>query len=327
MTIEADAEIRRKEAADWFARLNQRRVTTADVRRFSAWRCDPENARAFARLEALWSATATLGRSPDIQILAEAAARPRRSRPSRNPPKGRLVQIGAVGALALVLCAAGSAWLALRPATYATEIGEQRTVALADGSHLILDTGSRVSVRFTGERRTVALTQGQAMFEVARDAGRPFVVRAGDTEVTALGTRFDVRRSGAGARVILVEGRVAVRKPAASDTRWSLSPGQQLLTSAPRPRVAPVNVVASTSWSAGRLTFDDTPIAVAVAEVNRYSRSPIVLQDARLASVPVSGVFNVGDIDGFVAALSDLYGLDATISDDGRILLGSASKK
>jgi len=200
-------------------------------------------------------------------------------------------------------------------------------VALADGSHLILDTGSRVSVRFTGERRTVALTQGQAMFEVARDAGRPFVVRAGDTEVTALGTRFDVRRSGAGARVILVEGRVAVRKPAASDTRWSLSPGQQLLTSAPRPRVAPVNVVASTSWSAGRLTFDDTPIAVAVAEVNRYSRSPIVLQDARLASVPVSGVFNVGDIDGFVAALSDLYGLDATISDDGRILLGSASKK
>ena len=84
MTIEADAEIRRKEAADWFARLNQRRVTTADVRRFSAWRCDPENARAFARLEALWSATATLGRSPDIQILAEAAARPRRSRPSRN---------------------------------------------------------------------------------------------------------------------------------------------------------------------------------------------------------------------------------------------------
>lgn len=327
MTIEADAELRRKEAADWFARLNQRRVTTADVRRFSAWRRDPENARAFARLEALWSATATLGRSPDIQILAEAAARPRRSRPSRNPPKGRLVQIGAIGALALAVCAAGSAWLALRPATYATEIGEQRAVALTDGSRLVLDTGSRVSVRFTSDRRTVVLTQGQAMFDVASDAGRPFVVRAGDTEVTALGTRFDVRRSGDGARVILVEGRVAVRKSAASDTRWSLSPGQQVVTSAPRPRVAPVNVVASTSWSAGRLTFDNTPIAIAVAEVNRYSRRPIVLQDARLSSVPVSGVFNVGDIDGFVAALSDLYGLGATVSDDDRILLSAPSEK
>ncbi|MBD3838514.1 DUF4880 domain-containing protein, partial [Brevundimonas sp.] len=106
--IEADAEIRRKEAADWFARLNQRKVTTADVRRFSAWRRDPENARAFARLEALWSATVPLGRSPDIQILTEAAARPRRSRPSRNPLRDRLVPIGAVGALALALGAAAS---------------------------------------------------------------------------------------------------------------------------------------------------------------------------------------------------------------------------
>lgn len=325
MTIEADADIRRKEAADWFARLNQRRVTTADVRRFSEWRRDPENARAFARLETLWSATAALGQAPDMQVLADEALRPRRSRPARTGLAGRLAPIGAVGAVVLALGIAGSTWLALRPAVYATEVGEQRTVTLNDGSRLVLDTGSRVAVRFTRERRTIILTQGQAMFEVERDAARPFVVRAGDTEVTALGTRFDVRRSGAGARVILVEGRVAVRQDAASEARWSLSPGQQVVTSAPRPKVATVNVAASTSWSAGRLTFDDTPIAIAVAEVNRYSRTPIVLQDARLASVPVSGVFNVGDIDGFVAALSDLYALEAT-TDHGRIVLGAAKK-
>lgn len=326
MTIEADADTRRKEAADWFARLNQRRVTTTDVRRFSDWRRDPENARAFARLETLWSATAALGQASDIQALADEALRPRRSRSARIGLAGRLAPIGAVGAFVLALGLAGSAWLALRPAVYATEIGEQRTVTLKDGSRLVLDTDSRVTVRFTRERRTLTLTQGQAMFDVERDAARPFVVRAGDTEVTALGTRFDVRRSGDGAQVILVEGRVAVRKAAASPARWSLSPGQQVVTSAPRPRVAPVNIAASTSWSAGRLTFDNTPITIAVAEVNRYSRTLIVLQDARLASVPVSGVFNVGDIDGFVAALSDLYGLEATPADDGRIRLSAAKK-
>lgn len=321
MTIEADADIRRKEAADWFARLNQRRVTTADVRAFSAWRRDPENARCFARLEAVWSATATLGRAPDIQAMADEASRPRHGRRTGSERSGRLVVIGAVGTVLLAFGVAGSAWLAQRPAIYATDIGEQRTVELDDGSRLVLDTGSRVAVRFTGDRRAITLTEGQAMFDVERDAGRPFVVRAGDTEVTAVGTRFDVRRSGAGARIILVEGRVAVRQEAASDARWSLSPGQQVVTSAPRPKVAEVNVVASTSWTAGRLTFDDTPIATAVAEVNRYSRTPIVLQDDRLSSVRVSGVFDVGDIDGFVGALSDLYALQAISSPDGRILL------
>ena len=91
-----------------------------------------------------------------------------------------------------------------QPTRYAIAVGEQRTIQLEDGSRIILDTGSEVAVRFTGGRRSVTLNNGQAMFDVEGDPARPFIVDAGDTRVTAIGTRFDVRRSGTGARVILV---------------------------------------------------------------------------------------------------------------------------
>lgn len=325
MTIEADADIRRKEAADWFARLNQRKVSTNDVKAFSAWRADPANAVAFERLEAMWDAAKTLGQTQEIAAFA-AEARERRNNGS-PPPRQRLVGVlkpaTAIGAVILALGAGVVVWRVQQPTVYSTTVGEQRAVQLADGSRVIIDTDSRVSVRFTKGRRTVTLESGQAMFAVQGDANRPFMVRAGQTEVVALGTRFDVRRLGDGARVVLVEGRVAVRDAAAPDRRWSLAPGQQVVTAARSPRVAAVDVPAATSWTRGRLTFEGTPIAVAVAEVNRYTRQPIELRDEKISSIRVSGAFDAGDIEGFVAALQDLYPLEAQRAPDGHLILSS----
>ncbi len=320
MTNEGDADIRRREAADWFARLNQRRVTTADVKGFSEWRRDPANAQAFGRVEALWEAAGTLAKDSEMASLTREASG------LRPPPKprsttGRLLPIGALGAMALVFGAAGFLWLSQQPARYATAVGEQRTIQLEDGSRITLDTASEVAVRFNDSRRSVTLATGQAMFDVEGDPGRPFVVAAGNTRVTAVGTRFDVRRSGSGARIVLVEGRVDVRRETASDGQWTLAPGQQVTTSTDRPTVAAANLPAATSWTTGRLTFESTPIGEAVAEMNRYSRAPIELRDERISSIQISGVFNTGDVDGFVAALSDLYALQATQADDGRIIL------
>ncbi|MGK2257020.1 MAG: transmembrane sensor, partial [Brevundimonas sp.] len=115
--------------------------------------------------------------------------------------------------------------------------------------------------------------------------------------------------------------RVAVRDAAAPDRRWSLAPGQQVVTAAPSPKVAAVDLPAATSWTTGRLTFEGTPIAVAVAEVNRYTRQPIELRDERISSIRVSGAFDAGDIDGFVAALQDLYPLEARRAPDGHLIL------
>jgi len=129
---------------------------------------------------------------------------------------------------------------------------------------------------------------------------------------------------GDGARVILVQGRVAVRDAAAPEQSWSLTPGQQVVTTAPRPVVASVNLPVATSWTTGRLIFEDTPVAVAVAEVNRYTRTPIDLRDDRIAANRVSGAFDAGDVDGFVAALTDLYPLAVRRGPDDRIVLAAA---
>lgn len=321
MTIEAEADIRRKEAAEWFTLLNQRKVTTADVKRFSDWRRDSENASAFTRMEAMWDAAGTLAHSPEMAKVTQDARTRRSGGTLRHSLSGRLVPIGVAGAIALIAGAGTWAWLAQRPMAYSTAIGEQRTVSLEDGSRIVLDTNTRVTVRFSQSRRDVTLSSGQAMFDVEGDTARPFLVRAGDTEVTALGTRFDVRLSGSGARVILVEGHVAVRQAEQPGADWTLTPGQQVTTSVARPKVVAADVPTSTSWTQGRLIFENTPIAVAVAEVNRYSREPIELRDERISSIRVSGAFNAGDIDGFVAALTDLYALKATRSAEGRLVL------
>lgn len=313
--VDSDSDKRRQEASAWFSRLNQRRVSTDDVHAFAAWRRIPANAEAYGRVERLWESAGVLASDPDIERMAETAARPKRTR-RRQRSLGYLAAAGA-GA-ALIVCAI-IGWNILQPLTYGAGVGERRTITLADGSTVTLDTASRISVRLSGDRRSIRLIEGQAMFDVAADPSRPFVVSAGDVEVRALGTRFDVRRLNGGVRVILAEGRVAV---ATADTPggWTLSPGQQVVTTRPTPRVEPVNVAAATSWTTGRLIFDHTPLHEAVEEMNRYSSVKVELASPGLARTPVSGAFNAGDVEGFAAALSDLYPVTATRR-DGRLLI------
>ncbi|WP_245777252.1 FecR family protein [Brevundimonas viscosa] len=220
-----------------------------------------------------------------------------------------------VAALALAL------WLPSRN-TYATEVGGQRLVRLDDGSRIQLDTDTRVKVRFGEAERRILLERGQALFMVARDASRPFRVAAGDVEITALGTVFDVRRETAGVRVTLVEGAVAVVEDAPMEPRrWRLTPGQQVRTSLTGSTPVDVDAKAATSWSTGRLVFQSTPLAEAVAEVNRYLPEKIILAAPAAENVPVNGVFAAGDRDAFVSAASDLFGLSARPQADGGVRL------
>lgn len=320
MTVDDDLDIRRQQAASWFTRLGQRRVSTDDVKAFSAWRRDPDNARAYDRIESVWAATNALADDPEISALtAEALGRAPPPVRARAMVSGIWKPLGGL-AVAVVALAVVGVWALNRPLTYVTAVGEQRTVRLEDGSRVTLDTGSRIQVRLGDARRSVALLSGQAFFDVAGNPARPFVVSVGDTRVTAIGTRFDVRRLGDGARVTLVEGRVTVRTAQAGDG-WSLDPGQQVITAAPRPIVATVDVTQETSWTTGRLIFRETPIRAAVAEINRYNETKIDLRASHIADIPVSGVFDTGDTDGFVAALQDLYSVSAERRPDGTVIL------
>lgn len=317
------ASVADREATEWHVRLGERPVSADTLHAFKTWRQTAGNAEAYQKVERLWRSTGSLSSDGDIQNLTQATLRTSRARTKRVwsrrllPAAVVLVPVAAV-ALALLF------WLPTR-GLYETEIGGQRVVALDDGTQVRLDTDTRIRVRFASGERRIVLEQGQALFTVAHDATRPFRVEAGGTEVTALGTVFDVRRESDGARVTLVEGSVAVTDVQAETRNWRLAPGQQVQTAGRDPAPVAVDAIVETSWTQGRLVFKGTPLREAVAEVNRYLPDKIVLAAGPASEVAVNGSFATGDRDAFVAAVSDLFDLSAQPLADGGVRLTARS--
>jgi len=320
-----DQALRRAEAeaADWYVRMDTHSVAQDDVLAFFAWRRNPLNAAAYARMEDVRGAAARLRHDPEIR----AAAREALTRPGWGPrlskrltsPVGRLVVTAALAASLLGALALG---YSQREPRYATDIGEQMSVQLDDGSTLRLNTDSRVRVRFTGQVRRVHLDHGEAFFQVAHDSQRPFLVQAGSAQVRAIGTRFDVRRDGQTVRVVLTQGVVKVDSWRAPETAVTLKPGQAVnLAAGQLARAETVDSQAAVSWTQGQLTFHDRPLSEAVAEVNRYSRRKVMLGAGAPARSRVNGVFEIGDVDTFVAAVSEGLDLTAERRADGRVAL------
>lgn len=316
------------EAAAWFARLNQPTVSHPDLADFRAWRARPENARAYAQVERLWGQAKALADDPDIRSATSGIGR----RPSPWRWLGRAwtwaVRRPALG-LGLAVAAGAVATFGLQATMgtrYETAVGEQRVLRLADGSRLHLDTNSEVRVRLSRATRDIELVRGQAMFEVAHDVQRPFVVASDGTTVRALGTRFDVRRLASGAKVTLIEGRVEVRNGTADAPRvWALQPGEQVTTGKTAVRPRQVDVAAATSWTRGQLVFRDVPLSAAIAEFNRYSAQPIELRSETLSAERVSGVFDSNDTDAFLAAVTNMHSLQRENLAGGGVILRPAT--
>lgn len=223
---------------------------------------------------------------------------------------------------------------------YVTGVGEQRLVVLDDGSRLTLNTGTALRVDLDAARRSVTVERGEALFEVAKDPGRPFVVHAGESEVEALGTVFTVRYAAMSEptadrlAVTLIEGRVAVRPVEQGGDATPV--GVVTMGAGDRVRVggavvgrgAPAEVRVDrpdvdqiTAWRRRQVVFDDDLLPQAVAEMNRYSRTPIVLLDGSgLEGLRVSGLYGTGDAEGFANAVANLHGLQVR-HHDGRLEL------
>lgn len=306
------------QAASWIARLGTRTISLDTIHEFARWREDPANAEAYRRVEQLWSRSGELADDPDIQAALEQAQR-------RRPRRFGAKQIAAAGlATALAASLAVGAFFWQIRDTYATEIGEQRSLQLADGSRVRLDTASKIRVRFTEGERRIELAEGQAFFEVAHNPARPFVVSTSDASVTAVGTVFEVRRVGSETRVVLVSGAVDVAQAATKGAPQRLLPNQQTAIKLGKAKVSTVNADTATSWTDGELTFVDTPLVEAVAEVNRYLAAPIVLDAPAAESTPINGVFRSGDRTAFVSAAAHLFDLKAIREADGKVRLVSS---
>lgn len=315
----------RREAANWVARLNSRSIETRALEDFFEWRRLPAHAAAYEEVEKIWEDCGRISPDPEMILALQGAL--------ERPKRGRMrVQAGLlmlwarpVVAASLVFAAVGllGLYIATMPVSYETGIGEQRLVRLDDGSRVHLNTDSEMRVRLTSDRRGVEIVRGEALFEVAHDSARPFIVRSDRGEVQALGTRFDVRRLGSDTRVILLEGSVRVHTRGSPDSAdETLAPGQSIWLG-PGRKSSPeaVDAEAVTSWTSGQLTFQDTPLREAIAEVNRYTDTKIVLEAEDLAGVAVNGVFDTGDTAAFVTAVTALFPLHASSTGDRQIQL------
>jgi transmembrane sensor len=286
------------EAAAWLARLQGPARDAATDRSLKAWlREDAAHQDAFERATEIWD------------MIPGAAAGLAAPQPARDRSRHRT--LAAALATLLLLLIGGAVGIALRAPVHETPVGGQQVVLLDDGTRVSLNTDSRIAVLFADGERRVRLERGEALFEVAHDAARPFIVEAGDQRVRALGTVFLVRRDGeARTEVTLLEGRVDVS--GAQERRIAiLSPGQRVTVAATAgarlDRPAIDTVVA---WRRGEVVFEDTALADAVAELNRYSRTHLVLADLALAPLRISGVFSTGNPGEVAEAVAMLHHLD-----------------
>lgn len=315
---DGEAERRRAEAAQWFARLKTLPVSQGTLNDYFAWRRQPGNAEAFEEAERFWSSADKVGERPGIlRAIEDATARRRRRTPFRALPRSAF---WLAASLVLVIgIAAGYSFLVPAGQSYATAAGEHRTIALRDGSRLSLNSATKVRVRFTGEERQLVLGEGQALFNVAKDKARPFTVKVGDVTVTATGTRFDVSRHGERILVTLIEGGVTVRAPDGSVD--PLRAGEQWQWPVKGARVRKVKADAVAAWAEKRIVFDGAPLAEALAEMNWHGGSTVILDAADFGSRRISGSFEAGDTASFVTAVTAFLPLRQSIDGQGRIHL------
>lgn len=295
------------QAAAWLARLQGSGRSDATEAAFKSWvHATPAHEEAFERATEIWAMI------PGAMLCAPAAEPASRvvPLPVRRSRVPSMTAFAIAASLALLLSVGGGWWLMTRPTDYATRIGEQKVATLDDGSRIALNTDTEIGVSFARDIRRVTLERGEAMFEVAPNPDRPFVVRAGDKLVKAIGTIFIVRRDDSGVVVTLIQGKVSVTDVTKAAAPAMLAPGERFtVTGTTPPLIDQPPIEAATAWRRGQAMFSDAPLSSAVAELNRYGGPRITVDDPHLASLRVSGVFATNDTVEFANAVAALHGL------------------
>lgn len=313
----------------WLARLHGPDRSREMERDCLAWQAQSAMHRhAFERCTDTWQEVAGVRRgAPQAPPVAAMRLPTWSGGPSRRAVLG-LASMGCIAALGWVLCDSG---------LYSTGVGEQRAITLADGSRVTLNTSTRVRVQLTDATRAVVVEHGEALFEVAKDVARPFVVTVSYAQVFATGTAFLVRRpastdeGGEAFGVTLLEGQVIVQSAGggAPSHPVTLAPGQRLRVSRAVRSAAAMHADVDQprldqlmAWRSGFVLLDDVTLDAAVAEMNRYSTEQIKLIGPQaLMALRVSGAFRAGDSKTFARAVAKLHGLVAQERAGGIVLV------
>lgn len=351
------------EAGEWFVTCRNQPLDGELRRRFDAWlRRSPQHLSAYLELAALWNEGAGLDaqRRWDTETLIADAladrsnvvsiadtAQVQRSRSSASVVRWIAASIVAIAASVLV------AYLPqFRAPIYVTQVGEQRSIALADGSTVELNSRSRVRVRYSEHERSLDLLEGQALFRVAKDASRPFVVTADGTRVRAVGTQFDVNKRREGTVVTVVEGRVSVLTDIAhpridavsvdvsapsmrlADQERASEPasgillaaGEQLtVTDTAAKEILGSNVAKAIAWTQRQFVFDAATLDEVAEEFNRHNQRQLIVQDPGLYGFHISGVFASTDPEALLQFLRERAGVQVVETDAAIYLMRKPS--
>jgi transmembrane sensor len=323
------------EASAWLARLGGE-VTAEEGARFDEWlEAAPDNKAAYRQVAGLMSAFEA--RAGDVLAALDALEAPAPARPlaaralAADGPRRRATAWRWAGPAGGLLLAAGLA-VAVLPSmlagpasvtTYVTGKGEhRRDLRLADGSMVDLDAGTRLTVAISGRERRVTLTEGQAIFNVAHDSARPFLVASGDRLVRDIGTQFDVKRAPGQLTVTVATGRVSVGPTVAPGRTVELGPGQRLtLDDAGQGQLTAIDPAETFSWRAGRLVYRGAPLSDVVADLNRQFVEQTVIADPELARTPITGVIVLDNPRAVMSRLALMLPIRAVPSDKGLVLL------
>jgi transmembrane sensor len=323
-------------AAVWVWRHDSGSLNDLQRQEFQAWlSLDPRHRRAFEQLSRTWDQLGDL--TEPARGWDSAMAQAKQPLLSR-----RRLWSWSLAASVLLCLSIGAIWLSQRTEsqTLSTAVGQRRNFTLADGSVVALNTNSVVLTELHIHTREIYLQKGEAHFQVAHDASRPFLVHAGDTVVRAVGTQFDVRVHGDHkVDVVVDEGRVEVqlvpsasnadaqprKQPAVAAVR-ALTAGEGLSTHSPTMNVVPVSsweLANALAWRDGAVVFDGQSLADAVAEIGRYTDIVIVVNDPAAAAMRVGGRFETDDLPSVFAALQEALPITIHSTESGVVYIDS----
>ncbi|MDM4768436.1 FecR domain-containing protein [Pelomonas sp. SE-A7] len=307
------------EARRWIARIDAGDLSNAERQQLKDWLAEDADHKRLLDEHALIWAAASRARFPAAAKTTAAG---------RRVPRwawGGAAFAGLLLALVLV-----KPWIligkdeAAYAASHRTAVGQQHLVLLPDGSRTELNAASQLQVAYESAHRRVRLERGVGLFDVAKDAKRPFEVQAGHVTVRAVGTRFLVQRHADGSvEVTVYEGVVELRKDEGSQP-VRLGVGQVAIDQAEQTLLSVASaheLERKLAWQQGRIVFDNTTLAAALEEVNRYSEQPIQLTDASLQEMRISGAFATREISVFLRSLEQGFGLKVR-QEEGRWLVG-----
>ncbi|HEY5758961.1 MAG TPA: FecR family protein [Steroidobacter sp.] len=317
-----------EEAAAWFVTLRGQTLATADAREFHDWlKRSPEHIRAYLEIAAVYAdipAPEHGHTSADLIAMARTSVDQNviplnlDALVSNGPSTKVRRSVGTRMTLAasMLICIGLGAWLHFERNTYKTSIGEQRSITLDDGSIVELNAHSKVRIAFGDRQRDVELLEGQALFRVAKDHARPFVVHAGTASVRAVGTQFDVNRRRMSTTVTVLEGRVAVASgegamtprvapdvPASMETLL-VSGEQMTVTPTEASKSDTPNLAAATAWTQHLLIFDGTALHDVLEEFSRHTTRRITIDSPELAALKISGQYTSTNPDSLLRFLS-----------------------